>query len=250
LDDKRQIQEAEYEYPYHYIPTWENDRFSQTNYWSWGFRYLGGLQVVFDQLENLSFDSLIDIGCGDGRFLREVAKRYPNAKLLGVDISERAIRLAKAMNPDLNYKTINIIKESLTDRFDLATSIEVLEHILPSQVEPIIEAIANVLNDNGWLILTVPHVNKPVQDKHYQHFSSKQFRELIVPYFRNIVFIPIDVKTKVMAIMQRLIGGEGNHFVVTNHVLLSLFYRLYKNRYLYTNNEQKCMRIVAICQKT
>ncbi len=46
-------------------------RFSQLRHWSWGYRYLGRLQVVFDLLDGLEFDSLLDVGCGDGRFLRE-----------------------------------------------------------------------------------------------------------------------------------------------------------------------------------
>ena len=249
FDSKQQIQEAQYEYPYHYIPTWEDGGFSQVQYWCWGFRYLGGMQVVFDQLAKLSFDSLIDIGCGDGRFLREAARRYPYAKLLGVDYSQRGIQIAKAMNPNLNYKTVNIVESPISERFDVATLIEVLEHVPPVQIAPFLEAIANVLNDNGWLILTVPHSNKGVQDKHYQNFKSDQLRQLLEPHFRDIVFIPFDVKSRVMTKLQRLIGGEGKYFALTNSRLLSWFYQLYINRYLYTDDEQKCWRIAALCGK-
>ena len=249
FDNKQQVQEAEYKYPYHYVPTWKDDGFSQVLYWSWGFRYLGGMQVIFDRLKNISFYSLIDIGCGDGRFLREVAKRYPRAELLGVDYSERAVQLAKALNPNLNYKAVNIIEESLPDRFDVATLVEVLEHIPPAQIDAFLKAIAGVLNDNGWLILTVPHVNNPVSAKHYQHFTSNHLHKLLVPHFRDIAFVPFDPKSKVMAVLYRLIGGEGSFFVLTHSRLLSWFFHLYKSRYLYTNDEQKCGRIVAICRK-
>jgi ubiquinone/menaquinone biosynthesis C-methylase UbiE len=59
------------------------------------------LQVVFDILDREGFDSLLDVGCGDGRFLRETDQRYGNKKILGIDYSETAISLAKRMNPHL-----------------------------------------------------------------------------------------------------------------------------------------------------
>ncbi|MBC8252913.1 MAG: anion permease, partial [Ardenticatenia bacterium] len=86
-DPHHVLQDREYAYPYHYIPTWENGQFSQVQYWSWGYRYLGGIQVVLDQLRKLSFETLVDIGCGDGRFLREAKARFPEARMLGVDYS-------------------------------------------------------------------------------------------------------------------------------------------------------------------
>jgi len=249
FDDKQQAQEAEYGYPYHYIPTWKDGRFSQVLYWPWGFRYLGGMRVVFDRLDMFSFDSLIDIGCGDGRFLREAATCYPEARLLGVDYSEQAVQLARVMNPGLSYGAIDIAAESLADHFDVATLIEVLEHVPPAQIDAFLEAIADTLNDNGRLILTVPHVNSPVLEKHYQHFTSNHLHKLLVPHFRDIVFVPFDPQSKVMAILYRLIGGGGSYFILTSPRLLARFYQLYINRYLYTDDEQKCGRIAAVCQK-
>ncbi len=249
LDIKQQIQVAQYEYPYHYIPTWNENGFSQVHYWSWGFRYLGGMQIVLDQLEKYSFGSLIDVGCGDGRFLGEVSKRYPNASLMGIDFSTRAIQLAGAMNPGLNYKALNIIEEPISDRFDAVTLIEVLEHIPPNEINSFLEAVANLLNQNGWFILTVPHTNLGLQDKHYQHFTSRSLLELLRPFFQDIEFVPFDVKSKVMRLFQMLIGGKGNQFIITSTPLLSWFFQVYKNCYLYSKSEKKCRRIAAVCKK-
>ena len=52
------IQEKEYSFPYHYIPEISEEGFSQVKHWSWGYRYLGGLRVVIDQLNKISFNSL------------------------------------------------------------------------------------------------------------------------------------------------------------------------------------------------
>jgi cyclopropane fatty-acyl-phospholipid synthase-like methyltransferase len=249
LDREQQYQEAHYEFPYHYIPMWTDNRFSQVRYWTSGLGYIGRIKFVFDQLEKRSFDSLIDIGCGDGRFLGEVAKRYRQVRLLGVDYSQRAIKLAEAMNPDLDYKTIDIVKETLVDRFEVATVIEVLEHIPPEQTDRFLRGVANTLREHGRLILTVPHANRKVANRHYQHFDSDRLREVLEPYFRDIDFILLQPASRVMGVIARLIGGKGNHFIITNPRLLFWIYRLYIRRYLYTDDEQKCGGIAAICGK-
>ncbi|MFH1964905.1 MAG: hypothetical protein ABIJ42_05120, partial [Acidobacteriota bacterium] len=46
-------QEVQYSYPYHYLPIMTREGFSQHRYWSWGYRYLGRLKVVFDLLHGL-----------------------------------------------------------------------------------------------------------------------------------------------------------------------------------------------------
>ena len=87
LEMPQQAQEDQYSFPYHYLPSWSAKGLILARYWPWGYRYLGGLMLVLDQLQPYRFASLIDIGCGDGRFLREAAKVYPDAHLLGVDYS-------------------------------------------------------------------------------------------------------------------------------------------------------------------
>ncbi len=248
-DNKQTIQEEEYSYPYHYIPTIEDGRFSQVCYWSWGFRYLGGIKVVLDQLDKCSFSSLIDIGCGDGRFLREVSKKFPQARLLGIDYSQRAVQLATAMNPDISYKAVDVSTTALEQRFDAATLIEVLEHIPPDQIKPFIENTVDALSADGCLIITVPHENKRLQGKHYQHFTSKSLLALLQPYFHSIDFIPFDTRSTLVKRLKKLLGGEGKYFIVNHPRILSWFYRLYETRFLYPSNEQRCLRIAVVCRK-
>ncbi|HEY0031082.1 MAG TPA: class I SAM-dependent methyltransferase [Bacteroidia bacterium] len=71
--------------------------------------------------------SLIDIGCGGGTFLMSVKKHFPNAQLMGVDVSDAAIQ-------NLKKAGIEGICDSLynfeTDKkFDYISSSQVLEHL-------------------------------------------------------------------------------------------------------------------------
>lgn len=250
-DQQVQAQEAEYAFPYHYIPTLLGPKFSSTRHWDWGFRYLGGMQLVLDLLTETPFQSLIDIGCGDGRFLREVALRHPTAQLLGVDASERAINLAKALNPSLNYEAIDIIRCQAPKQFEVATLIEVIEHIPPAELPTFIRAAASRLQTGGRVVVTVPHRNKTLIEKHYQHFDKQQLTSLLTPYFSQLRFVPFDRKTQrapLMWIIERVLGAKGKWFLVTNRRLLYLLYRLYLQRYLYSD-EHTCERIAVIGTK-
>ena len=135
-------------------------------------------------------------------------------------------------------------------RFDVATLIEVLEHIPPPQVDDFCRGVAETLNDEGRLILTVPHSNKPVQSKHYRHFASADLRDVLSPYFSEITLTPFDATSKwVMPILTRAVGGSGRYFVLTHQRVMTWFYRLYKGRYLYANSERECGRLAAVCVK-
>jgi SAM-dependent methyltransferase len=253
LDDKQtHAQEGEYAFPYHYLPAIKGHKFSATRHWDWGFRYLGGMQVALDLLTEQPFVSLIDIGCGDGRFLCEVAGRFPGIRLLGIDASERAVQLAQALNPGIEYRACDIVHENVGGRFDAATLIEVIEHISPQDLGVFVRAVAESLVDDGRLVLTVPHRNKPVIEKHYQHFTGTQLHELLTPYFSDIRIVPFDVKARrapLMWLIKRVLGAKGRWFLFTQPRVLYLLYRLYLRRYLYAPNEQCCERIAVACRK-
>ena len=85
--------------------------FSQTMFWSWGMRYLGGIELA--RLNSVNFESLLDIGCGDGRFLREVARRLPDVQLSSLTTHVRLLQLAKAFNSELEYSCLDTSQKSL-----------------------------------------------------------------------------------------------------------------------------------------
>ena len=244
---KQEIQEEQYLYPYHYIPTYENGYFSQHQYWSWGYRYIGAMQLLLDKLSSIKFDSLIDVGCGDGRFLREVRKNFPSKRILGVDYSQKAIPLAQAMNPNIKYERKDITVESLEDRFDVATLVEVLEHIPPEQLKRFLDGVANTLEQGGYLLLTVPHQNKRLQDKHYQHFTSEKLENLLNPFFKIKEFVFFDKISKLIRLLNLLLGNDI--FILNNKYLLNGLFNCYR-RYFFYATEEKCGRIFVMCEKT
>ena len=49
--------------------------------------YLLGRDQLIDRLNPGDIDRVLEIGCGTGRNLILAARRYPNAKFLGIDVS-------------------------------------------------------------------------------------------------------------------------------------------------------------------
>jgi SAM-dependent methyltransferase len=246
LDPEQEAQEDQYEFPYHYIPTFD-ESFSQTRHWSWGFRYLGGIQVLFDILDEIKFDRLVDVGCGDGRVLRELSNKYRNADFIGIDYSDRAIEFANVLNPELSFRAVDIRNAGFNTGFDVATAIEVLEHIPPNELDSLLASISDALVGDGVFIATVPHSNTSVNPKHYQHFSEVELREYLSPHFDNIRIIPIDARRKSLSLLQKIIGGNGKHFLITDQSITSKFWKVYKRLYLYSNTKY-CGRLAAICR--
>lgn len=242
-------QEALYGIPYHYLPEITNKGFRQHQYWSWGYRYLGRLQVVYDILKGIEFDSLIDIGCGDGRFLREIRELYPDTKIQGVDISHRAIELAKRMNPGLFFEQRDIIQTPLNSKWSVVTLLEVVEHIPLEKVRDFMSSITEMIVPGGHIIITVPHRNEKMASKHYQHFEPSQLYTLIADDYDKHQFILFDHASLFLKILLKLMGGSGRYYIVTWRKLTDLLFHYYMKRYLYGDSEKTCKKIAYTAQK-
>src|SRR5690242_11899584 len=62
------------------------------NLWFDGMLRLGGLSTDPDRASW----SVLDVGCGEGLFTREIARRYPNAQVVGIDVDADAVATAVA----------------------------------------------------------------------------------------------------------------------------------------------------------
>ncbi|HPY88978.1 MAG TPA: hypothetical protein PLG34_13465, partial [Spirochaetota bacterium] len=75
-DVKFQLQSEEYVFPYHHLIDFENINFSKS--WAYGIEYYFYSSEILNLLKNKSFQSIADIGCGDGKIALEIARLYNN----------------------------------------------------------------------------------------------------------------------------------------------------------------------------
>ena len=246
---EQEIQAAQYELPYHYIPLRTARGFRSSVHWSWSARYLAGLELVLRTLEDLEFASLLDVGCGDGRFIREAVRRFAGAEAHGVDYDSGAIALARAMNPALNFECRDIATQALPRRYDAVTMVEVLEHIPPQGVPQFLAGVSAALEDEGRLVLTVPHANKRLNEKHFQHFTAEHLRATLADHFEVESVHPFDRQSRVDRVLERLLGGTGAHFVVTNERLNAAYFERCLRVCLEAQPEARCGRLLAVARK-
>lgn len=83
------------------------------NLWFDGMLRLGGLSTDPDR----ATWSVLDAGCGEGLFTREIARRYPNAQVVGIDVDAAAIAAATARSADIpNVRfMVHDVRQPLTD---------------------------------------------------------------------------------------------------------------------------------------
>jgi 2-polyprenyl-3-methyl-5-hydroxy-6-metoxy-1,4-benzoquinol methylase len=249
MDLKAQLQEEQYRIPYHYLPVAGPGGFSQVHYWSWGYRYLGRLRIVMDWLEQLPFDSLVDIGCGDGRFLHEVSLQFSGKTLLGIDCSATAIDWARRMNPGLAFDIRDILAHPLPAVYGVATLLDVIEHVPPDQLEDFVTAALAVVRPGGYLILTVPHTNMPLDPKHYEHFNPRKLDRLLAGAVDSCQYLLFDGRRWPMTLLEKLMGGSGRHFIITSRWLTNLLYSSYQAWCLRDSHPQRCQRLACLARK-
>ncbi|HEY9651974.1 MAG TPA: class I SAM-dependent methyltransferase [Coleofasciculaceae cyanobacterium] len=239
-DSTQKFQDDEYDFPYHHIPTY-GKLFTQCFNWGWGINYVATIEFLIDKLNQEKFESLVDVGCGDGRLTKELKQKFQTREVEGIDYSEKAIRLAKAMDFEGTYHCTDILKEAPNKKYDIALLIEVFEHIYPQVGDEFLSAVARLLKQDGLLILTVPHINIPLQIKHYRHFSVRSILDCLDKHFDIMEIIPFERRGKKREIIDFILA---NDFFVLNHWRLKNFiYRFYKQHLFFVDKEEFCQRI-------
>jgi 2-polyprenyl-3-methyl-5-hydroxy-6-metoxy-1,4-benzoquinol methylase len=96
-------------------------------------RMMTGFEAALDELlDRAAPTSLLDVGCGEGVLAQRWARRMPDARVVGIDLQEPSIQAGweRHRAPNLEYRAL--AAEGLpfaAGEFDLASAIEVLEHL-------------------------------------------------------------------------------------------------------------------------
>lgn len=102
---------------------------------------------------SLEGKSILDVGCGKGRFLSRA--REQGASVKGIEPTLRSFEEARAKLGDAVQNTIMTKNQFPAESFDIVTMWHVFEHI--SQPIAMLEACRDVLRPKGKLIIAVPN---------------------------------------------------------------------------------------------
>ena len=126
------------------------DKLENINRWLGGNKVtLFGLQSILKKHPKEQEITIVDIGCGHGDILRDVAKfgrkNGYNFKLIGVDANPTAIHYANELSvnfPELSFKTEDIFSDDFQKReFDVVLATLFLHHFKEIELIPFLDKI-------------------------------------------------------------------------------------------------------------
>lgn len=183
--------------------------------------YLAFLFMIFPKNEHLkeSLDKgikFLDIGCGDGSLIIQLANAFANSTFVGVNPDVHGVNMAKATISQLGLEervTVDSIGgEKLTykDEFDIASMVVTLHEIPPDIRENVVEKAYQALKSGGYLmILDFPYPDNlekfrnpmyefGIMDQYFEttigtvHLTNNEQNELLTKVgFKDIQRMPV-----------------------------------------------------------
>jgi trans-aconitate 2-methyltransferase len=168
-------------------------------------------------------ESVLDIGCGDGKITAEIAHTVPEGIVVGIDSSSEMISLAKNKFktdyfPNLTFEVMDARNISFENQFDVVFSNAALHWI--KEQDQVLNGIVKALKANGKILLQMGGKGnaKDILDcfnelmlmsnweKYFTDFnfsysflSAEEYRDLLNSVGlveRNVALIPKDMKQK------------------------------------------------------
>jgi ubiquinone/menaquinone biosynthesis C-methylase UbiE len=114
----------------------------------------------------------LDMGTGAGGSAAMVARRFPEAEVIGIDLSRRMLRLARRRHPEpnLEFRRASVERLPFPDRsFDLVTM---------SNAVPKLAELARVAEDGARVLITNTFVQSPDENMWMPVWTKAGFRML------------------------------------------------------------------------
>jgi 2-polyprenyl-3-methyl-5-hydroxy-6-metoxy-1,4-benzoquinol methylase len=119
-------------------------------------RLMAGFESALDALwTQAAPDSILDVGCGEGVLTAQWADRLGDRRIVGIDLDDPKLKAEweQRRRANLEYRVEDATNLSFADgEFDMATAIEVLEHV--PDPERTVSEMARVAK--RWLLVSVP----------------------------------------------------------------------------------------------
>jgi SAM-dependent methyltransferase len=130
-------------------------------------------EALLATVRSLDVKTILDVGCGSGENLSALAT-LDGLELTGVDVSAEALALAAKRVPEARLIEADVQLQALSDRFDLVTSIQVIEHLADD-----VAALTHMGEmANRWVLVTSMCGTMRPSEAHIGHVRNYSFAEL------------------------------------------------------------------------
>ncbi|MGF2615055.1 class I SAM-dependent methyltransferase [Rossellomorea vietnamensis] len=157
-------------------------------------------QLAYPKIEKVmkkyKVDSIIDVGCGEAGYLRKLSKKFPDKKMVGVEVNEEVADNAR--NAVKEHGNIEILNKDINEyqpesKYKLVMANNLLHYIEPGDRTGFFQNAAQWIKKNGVLSIITP-IQKP---KHGKEFSSA-FNSFFMT-FDNLYPVPTEKDLKSFA---------------------------------------------------
>lgn len=151
----------------------------------------GRFQAVFNWTSTLcSSPKIADVGCGPGRFLRELAGLFATARLVGIDPSGIFL---EQLAPRIERRRGSLLRIPARDgEFDGAFAVESLEHsLLPERA---VQEVCRIVRPGGRVLIIDKHASRQPLSLHEpweRWFTPEMVVGWLKPFCRDIQARPI-----------------------------------------------------------
>ena len=108
-------------------------------------------QMLIDWLKKYSFSTVLEVGCGFGRITKLIISNFPKIhEYFAFDLSPHQIENARINIKDspnnkiVQFSVSDIQSYDSNKKYDLVIASEVLMHVLPSEIEVVIQKMVNL----------------------------------------------------------------------------------------------------------
>ena len=131
---------------------------------------------------------VLEVGCGTGNLLVQVAKTFPAASVLGVDIDLQSVAAARErvdaadLTARVEVRQGSVAEATAPQSFDAALMVEVLHEIAPQIRGQVLAQCARALKAGGWMVIvdeTYPATLQEARAPEFKFPLHTGFEELL-----------------------------------------------------------------------
>lgn len=151
----------------------------------------GRLAAVCNWLASLGSPAAVaDVGCGSGRYLRQLAPRFPAARFSGIDVSRHCLEQLPECVEGRRGSMLRL--PAVDGEFDGAMAIESLEHSLLPELA--VRELCRIVRPGGRVLIIDKHLSKQPLSEHEpweQWFSPGEVAAWLAHYCQEVSVMEI-----------------------------------------------------------
>jgi trans-aconitate methyltransferase len=190
-------------------------------------------RIIFAMIQSLQFETVLDVGCGQGSLLADLHNIFQEISLYGTDFSPTSIAKARQRLPHGEFLVMDLTQKALNRKFDLVICTDVLEHI-----EDDITALSNLaqMTDSYLLIATVQGRMRSHEPESWGHVRNYAYGELVQKIQQVGLRVVRTVEwgfpffSPLYRDVNYLLGGRGTggQYGIVRKILAQLIYQVFR----------------------